>query len=63
METVLDATRLPADMETIDRLARLRLLGPVRLCRPSAELEALITLCGLDAVLRVEPRREAEERE
>ena len=63
METILDAARLPADLETIDRLARLRLFGPVRLCRASIELEALITLCGLDELLRIEPRREAEERE
>jgi hypothetical protein len=63
METILDAACLPADMETIDRLARLRLLGPVRLRSPSAALEALIALCGLDELLRVQPRREAEERE
>jgi hypothetical protein len=57
VETVLDAAHLPADVETIDSLARLRLYGPVVLCRASVELLALIAFCGLDEVLRVEPRR------
>jgi hypothetical protein len=63
METVLDAAHLPADLKTIERLARLRLHGPLVLRRASAELQALIAFCGLDQVLRVEPRRETEERE
>jgi hypothetical protein len=65
METVLDAGALPPTLETIDTLARLRLRlqRPVTLRCASAELRALIELCGLDEVLRVEPRREAEERE
>jgi hypothetical protein len=63
METVLDAAHLPADVETIDMLARLRLRGPVVLRRASAELLALIAFCGLDQILGVDPRRETEERE
>ena len=65
METVLEAGALPPTLETIDALARLRLMlqRPLTLRRASAELRALIELCGLDEVLRVEPRREAEERE
>jgi hypothetical protein len=65
METVLDAGALPPTLETIDTLARLRLRlqRPLTLRRASAELRTLIELCGLEEVLRVESRREAEERE
>ena len=57
-----------ADLATIDALARLQLAArragyELRLHRVSTELEELLAFTGLDEVLRVEPRREAEERE
>jgi hypothetical protein len=56
------------DAETIDLLARLQLAArrhgrTLRLLHASAALVDLIAFVGLDAVLRVEPRREAEEGE
>jgi hypothetical protein len=65
---VVDARTLTPDGATIDRLARLQLaarrLGRRVLLRdPSADLRNLIGFAGLEDVLRVEPRREAEERE
>jgi ABC-type transporter Mla MlaB component len=57
-----------ADLETIDLLARLQLAArrhgrTIRFLHASPALHALIVFAGLDAVLRVEPGREAEERE
>ena len=55
-----------ADAETIDLLARLQLATrrhgrTLRLLHASPALVDLIAFLGLDAVLRVEPGREAEE--
>jgi STAS domain len=57
-----------ADLETIDLLARLQLAARrhgrmLRFLHASAALEELIAFAGLDAVLRVEPGRQAEEGE
>jgi ABC-type transporter Mla MlaB component len=57
-----------ADLETIDLLARLQLAArrhgrTIRFLHASPALRALIVFVGLDAVLRVEPGRESEERE
>jgi len=57
-----------ADLETIDLLARLQLAArrhgrTIRFLHASPALHALIVFAGLDAVLRVEPGREAEQRE
>jgi hypothetical protein len=57
-----------ADLETIDLLARLQLAArrhdrTLRLLHASPALRDLIAFAGLDSVLCVEPRREAEERE
>jgi STAS domain len=57
-----------ADMETIDLLARLQLAArrhgwTIRFLHASPGLHALIVYAGLDAVLRVEPGRQAEEGE
>jgi anti-anti-sigma regulatory factor len=57
-----------ADAATIDLLARLQLAArrhgrTLRLLHASPALQDLIAFVGLDAVLRVEPGREAEERE
>jgi hypothetical protein len=57
-----------ADLETIDLLARLQLAArrngrTIRFLHASPALHALIVFAGLDAVLRVEPGREAEEGE
>jgi anti-anti-sigma regulatory factor len=65
---VVDASALAADAAAIDLLARLQLaarrLGRrVLLRHASADLERLIGFVGLDGVLRVEPGRQAEERE
>jgi hypothetical protein len=56
-----------ADLETIDLLARLQLAArrhgrTIRFLHASPALQGLIVFAGLDAVLRVEPGREAEER-
>jgi len=50
----------PADLVTVDALARLQLVAAragfeVRLLGASAELRALLDLVGLGEVLRVEP--------
>jgi anti-anti-sigma regulatory factor len=55
-------------LATVDALARLQLAArrrglELRLHSPGRELRELIELAGLNAVLGVEPRREAEERE
>jgi hypothetical protein len=65
---VFDAARLPPDAETIDRLARLqvaaRRIGVELVLRnPSVPLCELIAFAGLAEVLRVEVKRETEERE
>ena len=57
-----------ADAETIDLLARLQLSArrhgrTLRFLHASPALHDLIAFVGLDAVLRVEPRREAEQGE
>ena len=57
-----------ADLETIDLLARLQLAArrhgrTLRFLHASAALSELIGFAGLDAVLRVEPGRQPEERE
>ena len=57
-----------ADLETIDLLARLQLAArrhgrTIRFLHASPALQGLISFAGLDAVLRVEPGREAEQRE
>ena len=59
---------LEADVATLDLLARLQLsargLGiEVRLLDASLELRELVAFAGLNGVLRLEPGREAEERE
>jgi anti-anti-sigma regulatory factor len=57
-----------ADAETIDLLARLQLAArrhglTLRFLHASPALQDLIAFVGLEAVLRVEPRRQAEEGE
>jgi anti-anti-sigma regulatory factor len=56
-----------ADVQVIDSLCRLELAArrhgrTLRLRNASPALSALIAFAGLDSVLRLEPRREAEER-
>jgi anti-anti-sigma regulatory factor len=63
-----DVNSLDASLSTVDVLARLQLLArraghEVRLQNASPELWALLSLVGLDEVLRVDPRRETEQRE
>ena len=63
-----DVSSLGADLSTVDALARLQLLArraghEVRLQHASPELWALLSLVGLDEVLRVESGREAKQRE
>jgi hypothetical protein len=63
-----DARNLPADAETVDTLAKLQLaarrLGVELVLRdPSEPLCELISFAGLADVLRVEMKREIEERE
>jgi len=63
-----DVNALDADLSTVDALARLQLVArraghEVRLQNASPELWALLSLVGLDEVLRVDPRRETEQRE
>jgi anti-anti-sigma regulatory factor len=68
-EIVCDLSALGgADAETIDLLARLQLSArrhghTLRFLHASPALQDLIAFVGLDAVLRVEPGREAEEGE
>jgi len=59
---------MEADVGTVGALARLQLAArragvDLRLRVASQELRELIAFLGLDEALRVEPRREAEERE
>jgi anti-anti-sigma regulatory factor len=63
-----DVRSLDADLSAVDALARLQLLTrraghEVRLQNASPELWALLSLVGLDEVLRVESGREAEQGE
>jgi hypothetical protein len=63
-----DAAKLPPDAETIDRLAKLqvaaRRIGVELVLRnASTPLCELISFAGLADVLRVEVRRETEQRE
>ena len=56
------------DLELVDALARLQLVAErqgcrVVLCEPPQELVELLEFCGLDDVLRVEVRRQAEQGE
>jgi ABC-type transporter Mla MlaB component len=65
---VVDAAVLAADAATLDLLARMQLaarrLGRyVSLRDPSRDLQRLIAFAGLEEALRVEPPRQAEERE
>jgi hypothetical protein len=65
---VCDASALASDAQTIDALARFK-LGALRrgqdavLRGPSSELLALLELCGLRDVLRVEVGGQAEQGE
>ena len=63
-----DVGALAPDAVTVDALARLQLAArraglEIRLSHASSELEELVAFAGLAEVLRVEPRRQAEERE
>jgi hypothetical protein len=67
-QLAFDAAMLPPDAETIDRLAKLQVAArrvgvELVLRNPSAPLCELISLAGLADVLRVEVKRETEERE
>jgi ABC-type transporter Mla MlaB component len=62
------ASLLQPDAGTVDALARLQLAARrlgyrLRLRRASAELQELLAFMGLQDALRLEPRRQAEERE
>jgi ABC-type transporter Mla MlaB component len=67
--TLCDLSALEdATVETIDLLARLQLAArrqgrTLLFVHASPALRNLIAFCGLDAALRVEPEREAEEGE
>jgi anti-anti-sigma regulatory factor len=65
---VLDVSTLAPSVSTIDALARFQLAARrrgqrLRLRQASDELRQLIAFAGLSEVLRVEPRRQSEERE
>ena len=65
---VVDARGLAADGATLDLLARRSLrpagsAGTSFSASASAALRRLIAFAGLERVLRVEPRRQAEQRE
>jgi anti-anti-sigma regulatory factor len=65
---VCDLSSLAPDAATIDALARLQLTAKrlgceCRLRHASTELRDLLVFAGLADVLRVEPGREAEQRE
>jgi anti-anti-sigma regulatory factor len=65
---VLDASSLAPTGATIDLIARQHLDarrrgGRIRLRGASTDLERLIQLAGLAEALRVEPRRQSEQRE
>ena len=57
-----------ADLDLVDALARLQLVARqagyrIEVVRAPGEVRELIELCGLTETLRVEPRREPEQRE
>jgi anti-anti-sigma regulatory factor len=63
-----DVRALPADAAAVDAIARLQLAAlragiRLRLCHASPELCSLLELTGLDSVLCVESKGQAEERE
>jgi hypothetical protein len=65
---ICDVSALAPDAGSVDALARLELLAKrqgmeLRLRKVSPELQALLGLCGLGEVLRVEVVRQPEERE
>jgi anti-anti-sigma regulatory factor len=65
---VCDLRGVAADCVTVDALARFHLAArragvDLDVRHASRELKELLVLTGLDAVLGVEPEREAEERE
>jgi ABC-type transporter Mla MlaB component len=65
---VCDVSALAADAATVDALARLQLTArrcghELALARAPKDLEELLAFIGLAEVLRVEPERQAEERE
>jgi len=65
---VVDARLLTPTGATIDRLARQQLCARrsglrVLLRGASVDLERLVVFAGLEEVLRIEPRRKAEQRE
>jgi anti-anti-sigma regulatory factor len=65
---VVDASSLAPTGATIDLIARQHLDarrrgGRIRLRGASVDLERLIQIAGLADVLRVEPRRQSEQRE
>jgi hypothetical protein len=65
---VCDVGGAAADAVVVGALARLQLGArgagfELRLRNASRELEELVAFCGLRDVLRVEPRRQPEERE
>jgi len=65
---VVDVSALAPDAGTLDLLARIQLTArrldlDTRLRNAAGELVDLIAFAGLAEVLRVEPGREAEERE
>jgi hypothetical protein len=67
-ELSCDVRALRADVAALDALARLQLATrkagfELRLLHATAELRCLIAFTGLDAVLRVEPQGQAEQRE
>jgi hypothetical protein len=65
---VIDAGSLPADAAAVDALARMQLIAcrfghRVFLRNVAPDLRDLLAFAGLDALLGVEPRRQAEELE
>ena len=64
----LEASTFPADVLTVDALARLQLSARrhgrrLRVRDASDDLQDLIDLAGLSEVLGIEPRRQPEQRE
>jgi STAS domain len=67
-EIICDVGALAPDVTAVDALARLQLTArreglELRLQGASRELRDLLAFAGLDGVLRVEPRRQPEQRE
>ncbi len=60
----IDVSGLGPDLDSVDALARLRLrLRHAQLTGAARELCGLVAFCGLEEALRLEPRRQPEERE